>query len=210
MMVTEYKRKTAKILSFIVMITGIMVMIGWIFDIGILKSISPSWVSMKFSTAFVFVLSGITLYFIARALEGAFELAQVALSITTLTIVLLMGTLFFSTLLGVHTGVEDLFIREMPGGVMTAVPGRPSIPTMINFLIIALAGIMTILNPENPGSALKAFGLIIGTIGAVAVFGYIIDAPLLYYFMEGVNSAIALNTAVLFVLLGTGLLCLSE
>jgi hypothetical protein len=201
---------SAKISSFIVMITGIMVMIGWIFDIGILKSISPSWISMKFDTALVFVLSGITLYYIAGAREGKFDRAQVALSITTLIIVLLMGILFFSTVLGVRTGAEDLFIKELPGTVRTVIPGRPSVPTMVNFILIAIAGIMTILNPENLQSKLKIPGLIIGAIGAVAVVGYIFDAPLLYYFVEGVNSAIALNTAVLFVLLGMGLVCLSE
>jgi hypothetical protein len=209
-MKTEYKRKAARLLSLAVIIAGVAVMVGWIFDIGVLKSISPAWISMKFSTAFVFVLSGITIYFIGKAQEGAFELAQVALSITTLTIVLLMGTIFFSTLLGVHTGVEDLFIREMPGGIKTVVPGRPSIPTMIDFMLIAVAGIMTILNPEKLQSKLKVLGLIIVTIGAVAVAGYSINDPLLYYFVEGVNSAIALNTAVLFVLLGMGLVCLSE
>jgi hypothetical protein len=47
-------------------------------------------------------------------------------------------------------------------------------------------------------------------IGAVAVVGYIINVPLLYYFIEGINSAIASNKAVLFVLLGKGLVCLSD
>ena len=111
-MTPKKKRKIAKVLSLVVIIASIMVIIGWIFDISILKSISPAWVSMKFDTAIAFVLSGITLYFIIRAIEGEFDKAQVALSITTLIIVLLMGILFFSSLLGIHTGAEDLFIKE--------------------------------------------------------------------------------------------------
>jgi hypothetical protein len=209
-MKTEYKRKTARILSFIVMIAGIAVMTGWIFDIGILKSISPEWISMKFDTAIAFFLSGITLYCIARALDGDFDRAQVVLSITTLILVLLVGILFFSALLGLHTGAEDIFIKEPPGGVRTVIPGRPSMPTIMNFICIAIAGIMTILNPEKLRSKLRVFGLIIGAVGAAAVFGYLINVPLLYYFVEGLNSAMALHTAVLFILSGTGLLCLSE
>jgi hypothetical protein len=42
----------------------------------------------------------------------------------------------------------------------------------------------------------------------LAVAGYIINAPVLYYYVEGLNSALAFHTAGLFVLLGTGLLCL--
>ncbi|RPI37033.1 MAG: hypothetical protein EHM54_04215, partial [Nitrospiraceae bacterium] len=104
-MIPEKKRKTAKALSLIVIIAGIMVITGWIFDISALKSISPSWVTMKLTTAIAFLLSGITLYFIVKAFEGEFDKAQVALSITSLIIVLLMGTLFFSALLKIHTGV---------------------------------------------------------------------------------------------------------
>ena len=66
-------------LSLVVIIASIMVIIGWIFDISILKSISPTWVSMKFDTAITFLLSGITLYFIIRAIEGEFDKAPVAL-----------------------------------------------------------------------------------------------------------------------------------
>ena len=59
---------------------------------------------MKFDTAIAFVLSGITLYFIVRAVEGEFDKAQVVLSITSLIIILLMGILFFSAILGYNRG----------------------------------------------------------------------------------------------------------
>lgn len=207
-MTSGKKRTIAKVLSLVVIIAGFMVIIGWIFDIGFLKSITPGWVSMKFTTAIAFVLSGISLYFVARAFESEFDKAQVVLSVTSLTIILLMGVLFFSAVLKIHTGIEELFIKEAPGTVKTVAPGRPSIPTMFNFILIGAAGILTILNPEKSRLKLKFIGLLVGTIGATAVVGYIMDAPLLYYYIEGVNSAIAFHTAALFVLLGTGLLCL--
>jgi hypothetical protein len=201
----EKKRKTAKILAAAVGVAGVMVMLGWIFDIGILKSISPSWVSMKFDTAIAFILSGISLYFIIRAAEGEFDKAQVVLSITSLII---MGILFFSAILGVQTGAEDLFVREKAVAPRTVVPGRPSIPTMINFILIAIAGGFATFNSAKLRSQLRITGLIVGAIGVLAVVGYIIGAPILYYYIEGINSAMACHTAVLFVLLGAGLLCL--
>jgi hypothetical protein len=207
-MTPEKKRKTAKILSLVVIIAGVMVITGWLFDIGILKSISPAWVSMKFDTAVAFVLSGITLYFIVRAVEGEFDKAQVALSITSLIIILLMGTLFFSAIFKIRTGAEDLFIKETAGTVKTLTPGQPSVPTMFNFILIASAGILTTLNPANLRSKLKIIGMIVGLIGAMAVVGYCLNAPHLYYYIEGVNSAIALHTAALFMVLGIGLICL--
>jgi nitric oxide reductase large subunit len=50
----------------------------------------------------------------------------------------------------------------------------------------------------------------VAAIGALAVVGYIINAPILYYFVKGVNSAMARHTAILLVLMGTGLQCLSD
>jgi hypothetical protein len=207
-MIPEKKRRAAKALSLAVIFGGGMVITGWIFDVGVLKSISPAWISMKLATAISFVLSGIILYFIVRAMEGEFDKAQVALSITSLIIVLLMGILFFSALLKIHTGVEDLFVKEPAGTIKTVTPGRPSVPTMLNFILIASAGILTMLNPDKLPSKLRIIGLIVVSIGALAVVGYSINAPMLYYFIEGINSALAFHTAILFVLLGVGLLCL--
>jgi hypothetical protein len=207
-MTPEKKRKIAKVLSLAVITAGVVVMIGWIFNVSILKSISPYWVSMKFDTAIAFVLSGISLYFIVRAIEGEFDKAQIVLSVTSLIIILLMGILFFSALLKIHTGIEDLFIQEAAGTAKTVAPGQPSVPTMINFILIAVAGIFTMFNSAKLQSQLKTIGLAVGIIGALAVVGYIINAPHLYYYVKGINSAMACHTAVLFVLLGTGLLCL--
>lgn len=207
-MTTEKKRKTAKALSLAVIITGVIVIAGWIFDIAILKSISPAWVTMKFDTAIAFLLSGISLYFIVRALEGEFDKAQVALSVISLIIILLMGTLFFSTLFKLHTGTEDLFIKDSPDAAKTVIPGQPSLPTAVNFILIALAAILTTLNPKKISLKLRLIGFIVAAIGIIAIVGYIINAPSLYYYIEDRNSAMACHTAGLFVLLGTGLLCL--
>lgn len=201
-------KNTAKLLSLIVVLSGALVLAGWVFDIPVLKSISPAWISMKFDTALVFLLSGFTLYYIARAEEGAYDLAQVAIFITTLIIMLFMGVLFFSTLFGIHTGAEDLFFKEGQDTVKTVVPGRPSVPTMVNFLLIALAGILTMIKAQSLQFRLRLIGGLVVLIGLIAVFGYILNVPVLYYYIAGINSAMALHTAVLFILLGSGLLCL--
>lgn len=204
----ENKKNITKFLSFVVSISAIAVIIGWIFDYPALKSISPNWISMKFDTAVSFFLSGIALYFIVRAFEGERDLAQVVLCITSLIIVLLMGILFFSALLGVHTGAENLFIKETKTTIKTVVPGQPSFPSTLSFLFLATAGILTMLNIKNLRLGLNIIGIIIGLIGIIAVAGYIANIPLLYYYIQGVNSAMACHTAILFIFLGVGLLCL--
>ncbi|MFQ5586088.1 MAG: hypothetical protein ACE5GF_04615 [Thermodesulfobacteriota bacterium] len=55
--------KISRLLGIIVTLTGLMVMVGWIIDIPILKSILPHWVTMKFSTALSFMASHTAILF---------------------------------------------------------------------------------------------------------------------------------------------------
>jgi len=202
------RTKIVQSLGVIVTLSGLTVMLGWILDINTLKSILPIWVTMKFSTALCFFLSGITLYFIASSQEKGLGIAQVVLPATTLGILLIMSTLLISVFIGVRTGVEDLFIRETEGAVKTTTPGRPSVGTMINFILMATAGIFTMLNTTNLKVKLVIIGRIVVVIGGVAMVGYIFNAPVFYYTIEGFSTAMAFHTAILFVLLGTGLISL--
>jgi hypothetical protein len=118
-----------------------------------------------------------------------------------------MGLLFFSTVFGIQTGIESMFIKD-PGGPETVVPGRPSIPAMINFLLITLAAILNILNPEKLVPKLRIIGYIVAATGLLAVVGYVLHVPALTYYIRDVNTPMAINTAVLFVLLGSGFVCL--
>ena len=204
----QKKRNAAKLISCVVALAGITVIIGWIFDIRSLISIRPEWISMKFSTAFCFILSGVTLYFIARALEGELDAVQVILPITSLVLILFMGTFFFSFITGVHIGLEDLFFRDVTLVPTSVAPGRPSLPTMINFLLVAVASFLILLNNDSVRSKLRLIGFVISAVGLLAVIGYVFNVPLFYYYIRGINSAVACHTAILFVVLGAGFLCL--
>ena len=104
--------KITRILAIIVIAGGILVTIGWVFNIDVLKSVSPAWVTMKFSTAISFICSGVTLYFISRVSEGKSGIAQIAMPTTGLIIFLFVTTVLISYLTGFQQGIEELFIKE--------------------------------------------------------------------------------------------------
>ena len=195
-------------LGIAVTVVGSVVMLGWILDIEILKSILPTWVTMKFSTALCFVLSGISLFLIPNVAVGYRDIAKVVLPIAVAGIVLLMASLLSATFLGVRTGIEDLFVQEQAGAVMTTVPGRPSVGTMVNFILMALGGLMALIQPDRDPRVHHVLGWIMGAVGAVALAGYVFSLPVLYYTWEGFSTAMAIHTAILFVLLGVGLILL--
>lgn len=185
---------------------GIAVMAGWIFDLPALKSLHPQWVTMKFTTAMCFVFSGLSLWMIARALEGDSAWPEVVLPIAAMGILLIMGLLLASNLLGVRTGMEDLFIRETSGAVKTTTPGRPSLGTMVEFILIAASTLVTLMKPLQIRRYLTAIGGLVALVGVIAVVGYTLNQPLLYYAVPGFSTAMALHTALLFVVWGSGLL----
>jgi len=192
------------------MFFGIIVMVGWFFNIPILTSILPFWVTMKFTTALSFLLSGLILYFVIQYRQGKTEIANIALPISALIILLLMTTLLVSIFVGVRTGIEDLFVQEVEGAVKTTTPGRPSAGTMVAFILISSLALLTLFNLSNIKKWIFWLGIIIGLIGGVGVLGYVIGIPLLYYTVKGGSTAMAFHTAILFTLLGIGLFLLGK
>ncbi len=191
----------SKIFAIIVFLVAIVVMIGWIYDISLLKSILPVWVSMKFSTAISFLFSAVILYFFANAQEKKRRVSSSLLLLSAAVILFFMGTLFVSTLFGVSSGVETLFIQEESGSLHTTQPGLPSVPTMFNFIIISLLALVILLKPHSWKFLLSFGSKTIFIIAATALLGYILNIPLLYYLIPDVNTPMAIHTSILFILL---------
>lgn len=196
--------RIAKLLSFVITLGGAIVMAGWILEIEALKSILPFWVTMKFLTALSFFLSGIILYFVAYNTEGGSVLNQIMIAISSILILFFMLNLLLATLFNFSTGIEDLFVHELRDAVKTTLPGRPSIGTMINFTLVSIAGLTSLFEVKKFNHKIYIIGIIVLIIGSIAVLGYIASIPLLYYTITGYSTAMALHTAILFMLAGIG------
>ena len=197
----------AGMIALLVALAGLAVMVGWIFDISWLKSIRPDWVTMKFTTAFSFFFSGITLYYVSRLRFGHSTVAFAVLPASLLIITLTMVTFLVSAVLDIYVGIESLFVVETADAVETALPGRPSVGTMVTFLLIASAGFIAMFKPANLPRQLLTLGCLVFLAGLLAVLGYILDMPLLYYYVHGgISTAMALHTGILFICLGIGLI----
>jgi signal transduction histidine kinase len=198
------KNSITKIVSLVVILTGLAVSIGWVFDISALKSIIPNQVTMKFSTAVSFVCSGAISYFISKCGEGKIGFGQIIIPISGLVVFLFMATLLITNSIGVPSGVEQLFVSEASNAVLTKSPGMPSIPTAVSFLLIVGAGVL-ILNNSKKLTYVRFSGYTIMIIGVVSFVGYLIEQPLMYYYVKGVNTGMAIHTGVLFTLMGFAL-----
>lgn len=198
-------RSIPRVISILTILVGITVIIGWIFDISILKSVIPNAVTMKFSTAVSFVFSGILLYFVSNHSAGRIGIGQIAIPISGLVVFLFMASLLVTSIFGISSGIERLFVSESRSTISTTSPGAPSVVTTISFLLIIIVGILSLNNIKNlrPSSYIGKF--LIG-IGIISLIGHITSQPLLYYYVKNVSTAMAIHTSILFTLIGFALI----
>lgn len=195
--------RCASVTGVVASAVGGLAIVGWLLDVAALKSVLPGLGTMKFNTALCALLAGAALWCLrdetAATTRRRIGLAAglVVAGIATLTLAEYLG--------GWNLGIDEWAIADLDTDPSVAAPGRMSIATALAFLVFGSA--LLLLDFEigrrwHPAPYLALVGLLIGLI---AFQGYIFGVQSLYRFF--IFSSVALHTAVLFLLLGFGLLC---
>ena len=186
------------LISSFVTIIGLTVMLGWIINIPVFKSLIPGYATMKFNTAIGFVLSGtIFLMYLKKANKIVYKLLASTLMLLALTSVA-------QSVFRFDLGIDQFFVPDT-NVIKTVVdsPGRPSLMTLLCFSIIGLI----FLNIDTQNLFLKKVILsllnIILAISTVAIIGYMYSLPALY--KHSYFSSMAIHTAFSFLLLSIGI-----
>jgi len=195
----------ASVLAFIVFLGGMIVSISWLRKDVLIEQLQPDLVSMKFSAALSFVMSGIILMMIAFHIKKFSNWAYVALPMISFVVFILMSTVLISVITNVDSSIDSLFRVKDVTPVLSLAPGVPSLATSALFFVIATNGVLAMYRPRRLKKCFQVSSAILIFFSLVALLGYVISAPLLYYFVEGVSTAMSVNTAVLFLLSGISL-----
>lgn len=195
-------------IAILVTLAGLLVAIGWVFDIQILQSPSPQWPTTKFISAVCFVMAGAIIFVVHDIIHDKPEVGPIVSSFATLTIIILMASLLSAKFFGIDCGIENLFVKEKLCPPATTMPGQPSIVTMLNFLLIAALDILVKLSVNYWRFAFVALGFFICVTGLTAILGYIIGNNTLSYYVPGFSSAMSFFSALLFSLIGSAFILL--
>jgi len=199
-----------RILSITIGLIGLTVILGWIFGIDVLESLVQNTVTMKFSAAVSFLMSGIMLYLINDSRSRNSELARILLPAPIMVVMFYMVTLLVSTFTRIPSGIEDLFVMEKAGAVGSLLPGVPSVATMVSFLLIVSASVLSLLRYEKQGREIPIMGGMICAISVTALLGYAANVSLMYYMVPRISSGMAIHTAITFLLVGVALVAYSK
>ncbi|NQE36926.1 PAS domain-containing sensor histidine kinase [Microcoleus asticus] len=194
--------------SIAVMAIGCTVILGWIFDLQLLKSILPGLVTMKANTAVCFILGGFSLFIqqIRRAKLTARKYQKnhkyLILGCSFLIILISLLTLVQYSF-NLHLGIDQLLFKESYRLTSPGIPGRMAPNTAGAFLLLGTA--LLLLSERRPKylriQILSCSAFLIAFMGLI---GYIYDKALFYQI--GHNTGMALHTSAAFMLLSFGIL----
>jgi len=196
----EVLRPLPLLVGLLAVLVGSTVLVGWDMDICLLKSVLPTWVSMKANTAAGFILIGTALATTAFPLSSPIKTQGGRLCALLAGLV---GLLTLSEYVFVwDIGLDQLLFREPAGAVATSHPGRMAPDTALCFVLLAVG----LLAAHRKGQTITSFCL-------SAIVGALVTAPglvaILSYSTKSIGVAgfwgltlMAVPTAALFALLG--------
>ena len=181
---------------------GALVLAGWAFEVGALKSVLPGLSSMKANTALGLVLAGVALWLWADEYAPP---RQRRAGLVCAGLVTLIGLLTLSQyVFGIDFGIDQWLFRDVSATVTTSHPGRMGINTALVFVL--LGGALMLLDARTQGGAWGGQAATLGglLVALAALVGYGYGVAYLTRFSSA--TQMALHTALSFVALALGLL----
>ena len=188
-------RKFSSLLNKIVILIPCLVLIGWQFNIGLLKSILPQLVAMNPTTAVLFILSGISLYLIHEENPGkTIKLGKyIGLAIAFIALIRILG---FNKNLDI--GIDQvIFGNKLEGN-------RIAPNTTLNFVLIGFSLFLSGNRKKHRYILSQLIAFLAFIISLLTIIGYLDAASSLY--LLSVYLPMAIHTAITFTFLTTGIL----
>ncbi len=194
------KEHFSKAAAIITIVVALLVLIGWIFNIPVLKSILPQWPAMKFNAAICLLLSGITLYLLNKP---SVSLTEKKVAQLFASFILIIGLLTLSQyLFGYNAGIDELFWKDDRAAVLTTYLGRMILIAAFNFTLL---GFIFLILLNKKFHLIVQIMLLLMVPAFIQVFlNYSFGTSLLNFIPQAVNAAF--HTVILFPLLFMGVL----
>src|SRR5215510_13376987 len=178
-----------------------VVLLGWTFNLPILRSILPGQPQMVPHTAVAFVLASLSLASLLNKRKT--ERFSVTSGVCALAVIMIAIITIGEYAARLDFGFDRLLFSRQLQAIDRSFPGRPSPHTAIDLLLVGCA---LLLSQSNGISYRVAQGLALATamIASLALIGYIYDVTFLYSISS--ETGMALHTALIFIALSAGIL----
>ena len=198
--------KTVALIALLTIISGSLVLFGWAFNITVLKSILPTWVSMKANAAFCFILIGIMLLSLPTVFAAKFSILLSCVGWFCGLLAGLIGVLTLSEyLFDWNIGIDQWLIHESAGTVGTVYAGRMAPETAWCFVLLATA---EGFNTVRSHIVAVSLGLLVLILSLMATLLNVTSAFSIFGIAFGFTQ-MAFHTAALFMLLSYAVIAMN-
>ncbi|GEM_PF-1731989 len=191
------------IAGILIFFTGLTVLFGWVFNISILKSVLPGFVSMKVNTALLFILLGLSLRLVQE--KRVNKNTRIIAMVCGIIIILVAALTLYEYAKGVNIGIDEIFLKDDPGAAFTTHPGRMAVTTAVSFILISAALLLLDVKVRRKYYPAQYLAIIVFLLSLLSMIGYLHGIKLLYFGIIGF-TAMALHTAPLFFVISLGIL----
>ncbi|HTF88665.1 MAG TPA: ATP-binding protein [Planctomycetota bacterium] len=190
-------RQISLVLGFCAVVGGSISLIGWAGDLPRLTDWFVSGVSMQPNTALALMTSGLAL------LGSALSWRRASAGLATATALIGIATLFEHAR-GIDLGIDRMLLFDRAwGGGLTLSPGRMGIPACVSFTLLGV-GLFLLGRDLKARRLASTLGLIATLIALLSLIGFAYGADTLHTLPR--LTAISLQTAILILMVGTGLM----
>jgi len=183
-----------KVVSGLGIFVSSLVLLGWTFNVPILRSILPGQPQMVPLTAITFILASVSL----ATLKNKFLVSGAG----ALAVVLIALLIISEYVGGLDLGFDKLIFSRPLESTVPSFPGRPSPHTAIDLLLIGSALLLS-RTMGRPYRMAQKLALTAALIASLALVGYIYDVAFLYSISA--HTGMALHTALIFIALSLGI-----
>ncbi|MBA3260922.1 MAG: PAS domain S-box protein [Thermoleophilaceae bacterium] len=180
---------------------GLLILIGWATDAGVLIRLAPSLPAAMPNTALMFAASGVALMMEAGAFGESRRSAALGLACALFVIAVAGATLIEHTT-SASFGIDNLFGVDMGAEH----PGRPATHTVAAFVLLGCCLLTARWRSPVGHLVVSALGAGAAAVVGLAVAGYLIGVP--YLFGTSSTHGMSLNTAFGLVVVLTGVFAL--
>lgn len=192
----------SKYLAYLVISVAIAVLIGWQFNIGLLKRVIPGLVAMNPLTAVCFIMSAVSLLLFSSQNNRTAWAKAIALGITVICMVKITGML-----LGIEHNIDKiLFHDRLQADVVVGNTNSMAPNTALCFMVISLA-LFYLPHETSGGKRVSEFmSITVLLLSLLSIIGYIYNVS--FYYPVLAFIPMALHTALCFLGLSIAMLFL--
>lgn len=201
-------RAATLVASLVPLTLGTATLLGWALGVGALKSFRPEFSTMHANNALAMVLCGMALALLSQRKPGKSQLRIV--EALALLVAMLGAVTLTEYLFGWDAGIDRLLFRAAASSEAIDYPGRMSPATSLCFVFTG--GALFLAAVDNGfrwrWPMLNALSASIAAMAVMVLTGYTLE--MLLGVQISIYPGVALNTAISFLCLGTGLLAFAR